>query len=578
MKKKIISFVLAMIMIFSLTVTPASAASVEFSFSGVIENAVAFLVENLVKALVFPIKEGENFVDEKDYKPDDFCGNLYDGTDEFISEAQMGSKWHLGSSEQSLVPENWEEYEDLYLGGYMLIDNFFSNDVREILDDMKVRVVAMNDGSERGTAVFATIDSIGLGNADVVAIREKLYDYARANNINSVNIFTTHTHSGIDTQGLWTDILGTWPASFVKGYTGAGEYLGGTSDEYMDFLYEKTESAIKAAVSSMKPGTMTYAEKDFSDKYVNNKNRPSATAIDGKIRRFIFTPEDSSARPTMILNMAAHPSDVGLATDSDPTKGHGVSGDYVYYIGQTVNGAGYDFMFFNGAICGIYIDRVDVKAPLRVDIGKNYGTEIGAIALGLTMTEEEIRNNEYLKSVEFTEEEKETYYVPWYKDWEPAAEQEVEPVLNIRLKKVEIQATNPVIILAAKLQVVNYLVKKADKKYFITTEIGYMEMGDKLKVAFAPGELCTDIAYGGASLTAEGSARGKAFSEGAISELFGDDVLIFGMANDAIGYIVPDNDYLMCIGFGHYHETISLGKYAASSIMKGFKELKEEIG
>ncbi len=581
--KKILAFILSAVMLFSLTVTPASAldiAEVKTAVTSVFYKALAFVFEGLVKGIVAPIREGDNFVKEDEYFSDSLCDGLYYGTDEFISEAPAGARWSLGSASVSLVPEDWESYSDLYLGGYMSTDNGMSNDVREILDDMKVRVIAMSDGTGRGTAVFATIDSIGLGNPDVEGIRRMLGDYAKANNINSINIFTTHTHSGIDTQGLWTDIIGSWPLTFVKGYLGWGDYHGGTSDRYMAFLYEKVGSAIKAAVADMEEGSMTYAEKDFGTKYAKITNRPSADAVDGKIKRFTFTP-DSGSTPTMIVNMAAHPSTAGMATssDSDKVKGHGVSGDYVYYMGQVINGAGYDFMFFNGAICGIYIERIDVNTDQRVDIAAAYGKEMGKITLGLTKNQAEIEADSYLMGLGFTEEEiEDRYYTPWYKDWTPVTETEVAPLLNIRLKNVEAQISNPVILLAAKLQIVNYLIKKTDNgEYFSTTEIGYMEIGENLKVAFVPGEFCADLAYGGSSLKAENSAWDMDFSEQTLAELFGEDVLVFGMANDAVGYIVPDNDYLMCVDFGHYHETISLGKNTASTLLKAFAELKEEI-
>ncbi|MBQ3136923.1 MAG: hypothetical protein IJB74_05500 [Clostridia bacterium] len=581
--KKILAFILSAVMLFGLTVTPASAldiAEIKTAVTDVFCKALAFVFEGLVKGIVAPIKEGDNFVSEDEYFSDSLCDGLYDGTDEFISEETEGARWALGSASVSLVPEDWESYSDLYLGGYMSMDNFMSNDVREILDDMKVRVIALSDGTGRGTAVFATIDSIGLGNPDVEGIRRMLGDFAKANSINSINIFTTHSHSGIDTQGLWTNILGSWPLTFVKGYTGLGDYHGGTSDKYMAFLYERVSFAIKAAVDDMETGFMSYAEKDFGEKYASVNNRPSADAVDGKLKRFTFVP-DSGSTPTIIVNMAAHPSTAGMATSSksDKVKGHGVSGDYVYYMGEVITGAGYDFMFFNGAICGIYIERIDVNTNQRVDIAAAYGKEMGKITLGLTKTQAEIEADSYLMGLGFTDEElADREYTPWYENWSPATETEVAPLLNIRLKNVEVQISNPVILLAAKLQIVNYLIKKTDNgEYFSTTEIGYMEIGEKLKVAFVPGEFCADLAYGGSSLKAENSAWGADFTEQPLSELFGEDILVFGMANDAVGYIVPDNDYLMCVDFGHYHETISLGKNTASALLKGFAELREEI-
>lgn len=575
MKKKALSFILAVVMIFSLTATPAFAIDFESSsdpFTKVIARVIGTLFEDLVAALNHFMRENDKFVDEADYVYD----NFYEGTAEFIDEAVQGAKWSLGQSDTSLVPENWEDY-NLFLGGFISEQNFFTNDVREILDDMKVRVIALNDGSGRGTAVFATIDSIGVSNGDIRHIRGLLSDFAKANNINSINIFATHTHSGIDTQGLWTDIFSKWPTNILSSFTGIIDTQQGTDPEYMEFFYSKVASAIEEAVGSMAEGTMTFARKDIGEKYFNNKNRPSASSLDTELKRFVFTPDDASLTPTIILNMSAHPDVVGLATEDDPTKGHGVSGDYIYYIGETINNAGYNFMFFNGAIAGIYIGRVDVHADKRVDIAANYGREIGKMVLGMTMTEEEILADEYLMGLEFTGEQIEGLeYIPWHEGWVPATEEAVEPILNIKLGKAEIHVTNPVIQAAGKLGVVNYLIKKSNGNYYVDTEIGYMELGKNVKIALVPGELCTDLAYGGNSLTAEGSVTSKDYKGKTLVEIFGEDLIVFGVANDAVGYIIPENDYCTSLAFGHYQETLSLGKTSATMMFEAYETLLAE--
>ncbi len=576
MKKKTVSLLLAIVMIFSVSTVPASALELDGITNGatnVFARVLGFVLEGIVGAINSNMRLTESFVPESDYTYD----NFYQGTEEFISQAEDGAVWSLGKSEVSLVPDNWQDY-NLYLGGFMSEQNLFTNDVREILDDMRVRVIALNDGSGRGTAVFATVDAIGVSNSDIRQIREMLSDFALENSINSINIFATHAHSCIDTQGLWTDISGKWPANLLHAFTGLGTTNPGTDPEYMVFFRDKIKTAIEQAVASMQDGTMTYAEKDIGEKYFNNKNRPSASSLDTKLKRFAFYPFDQEVKPTYILNMTAHPDVVGLAVKDDETKGHGLSGDYIYYIGQTLNQLGYDFMFFNGAICGIYIGRIDVQTEKRVDIAAAYGKEIARMAVGMTMTEEEIEADEELMALNFTDLETEGHaYVPWYEGWTPVSEQEVEPILNIALRTVELEATNPVIMAAAKLGVVNYKVKvTADEKYYITTEIGYMEMGEDIKIAFVPGEFCSDLVYGGASLTAQGSVSGEAFAGRPLVDIFGEDVIVFGLANDAIGYIVPDNDYCMCLAFGHYQESISIGRSTASTIITAFEALKQE--
>lgn len=578
MKKKIIAGILCFIVIAVAAAPLFTAGDTGKTYS---QKATDLFSKGLGKALTgitgglnSLMNENSSFIPEDEYAYD----NFYEGTAEFIKEAKENAVWSLGKAEASLIPENHTEYS-LFLGGFLTGGNGFKNDVREILDDMKVRVIALSDGSERGITVFATVDAIGVSNGDIRQIRQMLSSFAKQNNINAINIFATHAHSCIDTQGLWTDIQNKWPVNFRYAFTGKGESVQGTDEKYMSFFRDRVKSAIEKAVSSMEKGKMTYAEKSLPS-YFSNKNRQSASYMDDMLRRIAFYPENEKSTPTFIVNMAAHPDVAGLAVEDDPVKGHGISGDYVYYIGETLNKLGYDFMFFNGAICGIYIGRPDVNTDRRVEIPAGYGKEVAQITYALTMTEEEILADENLMSFNFTAEQTQGHenFTLWYENWETAEEKEIEPILNLRLKTVELQATNPIIKVAAKLGLVNYQIRKtAAEEYFLTTEIGYMEMGKELKFAFVPGEFCADLIKGGASLTADGSVSAKDFEGRTLSEIFGEDIIVFGLANDAIGYIVPDNDYCMCLGMGHYHETLSLGEKTASTIMKGFEELRKEV-
>ena len=120
----------------------------------------------------------------------------------------------------------------------------------------------------------------------------------------------------------------------------------------------------------------------------------------------------------------------------------------------------------------------------------------------------------------------------------------------------------------------NYIVKANDDgSYSTVTEIGYMEMGKDVKVVFVPGEICTDLIYGGNALTAEGSVNEKDYEGKTLCEIFGDDIIVFGLANDAVGYIVPENDYSMALAFGHYQELLSLGEKEATVMFEAYENL-----
>lgn len=76
-----------------------------------------------------------------------------------------------------------------------------------------------------------------------------------------------------------------------------------------------------------------------------------------------------------------------------------------------------------------------------------------------------------------------------------------------------------------------------------------------------------DLEIGGAMLTAQGSCSGTDFAYPSLRELFGERTVVFGLANGAIGYVIPDNDYAMVLDTQrHYHELLSLGEHTASDL------------
>lgn len=581
--KKIGMKIASIILVMSLMLTGISAsvsayaADIGETLTHVGVSIVDGIVTTLISGINFIVPDSKDFVDVDDRVVE----NFYAGTESFIDEPAENASWKLGHAKASLVPSDWKT-KDYYLGGFISIENGMSNKVEEVFDDMQVRVIAVEDGSGRGVSVFANIDAIGVSNGDIKEIRKALEQMDLGVKFNSINVSSTHCHSCIDTQGLWTNLFPKLLKNMGLAYLPFLDKEPGVDTEYMEFLYAKVSQAMKEAVESMTAGTMTYAVKDIGKQYFNNKNRSSASALISEMTRFTFTPNDSSLKPTMIVNIAAHPDVAGLAVN-DVDNGRGLSGDYVYYLGEEIENAGFNFMFFNGPIAGIYENRGPtgdgVSVERRYMQAERFGREMGKIALNLTNTKEQIVAN-------LTEAEKATIaaemeeggenYTLWYENWTGVSERTLDPVLNIKITEVQIPVTNPLILLVGKLNLVNYTVCKDGLKYYIFAEIGYMEMGD-VKVVFMPGEIVQDLVAGGTSLTAEGSYSGKDFGYKSIYELFGESTACFGLMNDALGYVVPDNDYSMAIVDDHYQELISLGKNAASAIMKGFAEIAKEV-
>ena len=544
-------------------------------------------INSALKAFVDSIKSGNEVKSDKAF----VTNNFYEGTPTFLDECSDNSKWSLGFADVVLTPSDYQK-RPYYMGGYMVPDNKFKNLVEDVVDNMMGRAVALDDGSGRGVSLFCTIDCIGIANADIREIRKRFKEKAEKVfpdvKITSVNVFSTHAHSCIDTQGLWTEFPSKLLRNLKRKYTGRGVLEKGADEQYMRLLYDLVSDTLIEAVKNMTTGEMTFAQKDITEAYFVNKNRPSSTGLVTDITRLTFTPDDKSKTPTIIVNLPAHPDVAGLAVKGEKGSGRRLSGEYVYYMGEVINKAGYNFMFFNGAICAIYMscdNSTDgLKLNHRYELSVRFGREIGKITLALTKSLDEVKKDKLLYDEQEIEKEialsrrNGGKYTLWCENWEPVEERKVDPVLNIRIKEIKIPVKNNLMVAVGKLKLDNLNVLSEGKNQFaVWSEIGYMELGSDIKIAMVPGEFCCDLLVGGDSLFAKGSVTHTDFGIPPLREIFGKDTIVFGLANDAVGYIVPDNDYTMGDPQNHYHELVSLGYKTGSSVMNGFLKLAKEI-
>ena len=120
----------------------------------------------------------------------------------------------------------------------------------------------------------------------------------------------------------------------------------------------------------------------------------------------------------------------------------------------------------------------------------------------------------------------------------------------------------------------------------LVTELSLYDIGG-LKAVMLPGELFPELAYGG-YLTEYESADGlsPAINPRPLCEICSDpDLLVFGLANDELGYIIPPNDFHLSptrpyveghydrLHRRHYEETNSLGPATAPRIAENFEKL-----
>ena len=535
--KKILALILAAVMILTASAIPALAASKVDPSAGTKEKLESYLyrvldklIDMLGKTLNMLIP-GLNWTGRwpsaKSYTPKYF----YEGEDSFDTEVQPNARWSAGFSTNSLI-----EGLDILNGEYYMAGTLEAMEGRvpvEVVDDMAVCAYALSDGVS-GTVVHAVIDGYGIARGDVLEIRKLLDDFAKANDIISINVSVLHQHSCIDILGMGAPLV---PAVFTNpAYSllnkDTDDFVSGKNPEFMQHLYEVTAQTVTEAVESMEGGQLYYGYTDISD-YIHDKRDPQA--YDPNLSRIRFVPDNESADEIWICEAGIHC--VGLGAGADR-----ISSDFPYYLKQYIKeNAHANVVYVNGAELALTADystiqteETEVYSRMKA-MGETLGKKLIAIDNDVAL----------------------------------------DPVLNIKHQEVAVKAENQILILAVREGLINSVVAKDGLGFTIITEIGYMELGNRIGVFFAPGEISPEILWGGA-VTADKSWTGDSWDYAPLAETAGvETTLCFGLCNDQIGYILTDNDIRSI--FTENEEVNASSYHSASTLVTAYEELLASV-
>ena len=507
--------------------------------------------------------------------------NFYAGTEIFIDEPADNAKWHLGFGKASMVPENLRDgSKEYYTGGY------FTQKINGVYDDQGANAVAINDNSGRGTAVMVSIDGIGVCNADVRSIRaeaeRKLADAGIKSDIIAININSTHCHTVIDTQGFGLEPLLKTIFQNIFSFLPFIEKTRSIDSEFYELMIDGASDAIVQAYMNMEPGELSYFETAGIGKSERNNNylddeygyifnkRYNMEGYQHVIACFKFVPDNAQSVPTVLANVGGHPTTINRATKL-------LSADYPNYIEQKMNDAGMNFMFIQGAQSPISVNSGGVQTKEILD---EINAEIEADPVTKDYEQAKKLGYEFARIIIDAEE-----------NAKPVA-----PVLNVRMEEV----TAPLEYGLLELGAVSGLLgtttvrdKSAPSGYSIISEVGYLEIGTDLVMLTVPGELIPQLVYGNVVDKTQsylGTDWELEYTADIVEE--GKTVLVMGLCNDAIGYIVPDNDYAPFIAdslwntelgeklFGkpqrHYEEMLSTGSKAGSTVIGALNSIVKE--
>ncbi len=503
--KQIIALMLTVVMVLLTMAVPASAASKLDPSEGPAQRIEATLYQLLDKLvgcigkilnLLIPgLNWGDKWINYDDYTtPDDF----YAGEATFDTEVAEGAQWSAGYAYGSLL-----EGLDIFDGTYYMAGSLEVTEGRvpsKVLDDQGVNVIALSDGTS-GTVIQAVIDGYGIARGDVLAIRNRLAAFAKENNIISINISVLHQHSGIDILGMGAPLVPAILKNPAMSLIGADleNYVGGKSVKFMNNLYEVVSNAIMTAVNDMEAGTLYYGSIDASD-LIYDKRQPMV--MDGELHRFRFVPDEATSNEIWLCEAGIHCVGFGASTDI-------ITADFPYYFKEYVKTTtGADVVYVQGAELALTTeyDNIVVEGTEENARIKAYGSTLAKRAIAI---ENDI---------------------------------ELAPVLNVAFTEVCVETDNQILTLVVREGLINSVITKDWLGYNMITELGYMELGNEVGIVFIPGEISPEIIWGGV-VGADKSWTNTTWDYAPMSETAKvNKLLCFGLNNDQIGYILPDND------------------------------------
>lgn len=440
-----------------------------------------------------------------------------------------GEKWTCGFAKAAYTPADYDN-KTYFIAGY---DS--NNPVKGVLDDLYARAVYLDDNRGNGGVIFCALDCVGISRRDINDIRKYALESGRLGKVKSINISSTHTHAGIDTQGLWGEKI----------------YKSGKDKAFMENLKKQAARAVVEAYENRKDGSLYMGYKPVEDMQADVR---TPVTYDKNLTRFRFSPDDSSGE-IYIVNFASHAELLGTTSL--------VSADFPAYLIKEIEEKvqGSNAVFFNGAIGGmisakeikkVYRDSIDCEAYM-----KGFGKQLGELALSV---ENEIR---------------------------------LEPVLNIKSRGITVPGDNTVLVLARYLNVLNNDMGRTKKrsKVCIYSEVAYMELGKgDVAVFLIPGELFPEL-YNGEFLTETDSANHRKASYKKVLSDMTDckHKFVIGLCNDELGYILAENDFLLNevlpyinkatdeMDRDHYEETNSTGPETGRIILEETENLIKSV-
>ncbi|MCR5041805.1 MAG: hypothetical protein K6C36_06905 [Clostridia bacterium] len=424
-----------------------------------------------------------------------------------------------------MLPQDIEK-KKYYIAGYSE-----NNPAAGVIDPQYVCALWLDDRSGYGGRLFLSFDAVGILSSDAQRIRDKLSDFRSKTGCREIYVFSTHNHAGIDTMGLWGPLPRT-----------------GRDAAFMKLLFNGAREAAESAYEDRRQGRLFYGRAEVPDMQEDIRTPEVYSKF---LTRFRFVPDDSS-REIWLLNFASH-------SESLQGCNHLVSADFPCYLREHIRETtGAETVYTVGAIGGMISMLIENEDLLRrehrlLESTRSIGRRLAEFAINIT------------------------------------EERELAPTVCSVTQEFYVPVDNPMLTLAGLLSIIDV------ERYFVPrpavkTRLSYLELGG-IPLLFLPCELFPELAYGGC-LSAEASATGKGpeINPPSLLEITGSpDTVIFGLADDELGYVIPPNDFYLhpdkpYLDKGidrhnrrHYEETNSAGPDTAFAIAEALQKVMRNV-
>lgn len=507
----------------------------------------------------------EYFAQEHEY--------FYEGTDGKVT----GDSWKLGYSSESIIPTKWRvdadgkaDPEGMNLKGLHFFGGYFGSKVNKIYDDERIYLTILSTGADSNNngvddvLIIGAIDNIGFANGNVRDVRKAVSDALigkglSADDIVAFEMNSTHAHTVIEALGMSLDnvlLKGMFNHFFHKQERGIEKELKST-------ILDKAAKAACDAYDGLEDGSLYYYETEnidsfFSENGIKDGANPqivrdkldSGAACQKFFACWYF--EGESGAKTILANIGLHPTFAGRSSEK-------VCADIPYYIWKTMQEAGYQFQFIQGSQAAIGLsgnytqegaDWARENALTYEDWVERYGEKYAGKRFG--------DNDKDSGEEGYFEIRATGYSIAHFIIDSIDKSNETAPVYNVKMGETVIPLDYGIMFVAANSTLFGYnTVKYSDSEtgYGIVTEIGYVQLGEDVAMLMLPGEVSPAITFGSRE-----NSEGKVLWQGADSwtgedweydtlenyakASLGSDVriLAMGIANDEIGYVMPDTD------------------------------------